>query len=143
MRLVIVFFLLSLAYASSTQEVRLSKLGGTPLGNDPPRPYADLSFSASSTTKGWDDLYSRTNSTSHPDEYELASSPGEGELSSGALLSDRAAPSEFPADREKPGNATGVIAVVLCLGALRLYFTSPGFRKFLWETFSPLSPLGY
>jgi len=134
MRLVITFLSLSLVFASSTQEVRLSKLGETPMENDPSRLWPDLSFSVPSTTGGWDDLYR---------EAELQPAEGETALSSGALLPNWPAPTQLPSARDEPGSVIGIIAVVLCLGALRLFFTSAGFRKFLWETFSPLSPLGY
>jgi hypothetical protein len=44
---------------------------------------------------------------------------------------------------DRSDNVAGVTAFVLLFGALRLYFTSPKFRKILFDTFSPLSPLGY
>jgi hypothetical protein len=140
-KLSIWFVLVSLPFPASTLELGLTTSGWTLRESDLSQSIADLSFLAPSTTSGWPELDSATNGASHPSEDECASSSAVG-FSRTAFDPGNASPPEIP-DRDQPGNVTGVMAVALCWGALRLYLKSPGFQKFLWETFSPLSPLGY
>jgi len=105
--------------------------------------YANLS--GASTTSGWSDLYGGTmaDDAGNAIEYELASYSRDPVLADAAFDRDSLSPPDSAMNKEESDNITGVIAIVLLMGALRLYFKSPGFRNFLFETFSPLSPLGY
>jgi hypothetical protein len=97
------------------------------------------------TTSGWTDLYSGmiADDAKHSFDCDLASYSGDLIFSSTLFGRNSVGFEGSSMNRDKPYNITGVVAVALLIGALRLYFTSVGFRKLLFETFSPLSPLGY
>jgi hypothetical protein len=76
-------------------------------------------------------------------EYELASYSVGLVLSSAPFDHNSVGPVDSSMNRDKPDNITGVTAIMLLIIALRLYFKSLNFRKLLFDTFSPLSPLGY
>lgn len=76
-------------------------------------------------------------------DHELASYSADLILPSDPFDQNSIGPVDTSANRDKPGNIIGVTAIILLIGALRLYATSPSFRKLLFDTFSPLSPLGY
>ena len=143
MRLIIASVLLCLAFPFLTPGTRLSNFGGTTAEDNMTVGYTDLSLA--STTSGWSDLYGAViaDGARNPVEYELASYSGDPVLSTAPSDGNSVGPADTSIYRDKPDRITGITAIMLLIGALRLYFTSPGFRKFLFDTFSPLSPLGY
>ena len=100
-------------------------------GSDITRPQPDQLSPAAATAGGWRDLYSVSQASTYNPE----------DLYSGD--SDSAGTDSLPRNRNRSDKVTGVTAIVLVIWALRLYFKSPGFQRFLFEEFSPLSPLGY
>jgi hypothetical protein len=143
MRLIIDTTLLFLAFPFWTPGASLPNSSGTTAEVNITVGFRDLSSPA--TTSGWTDLYGGTigRGAKSPFGNELDSYPGDSMLSS--ARSDRNSLDQVDAsvNRDKPGNIAGVTAIVVLIGALRLYFTSLSFRKLLFDTFSPLSPLGY
>jgi hypothetical protein len=79
----------------------------------------------------------------HLSEYELASYSVGLVLSSAPFNHNSVGPVDSSMNCDKPDNITGVTAIMLLIIALRLYLKSLSFRKLLFDTFSPLSPLGY
>jgi hypothetical protein len=137
MRLIIGTVLLCSMFPLLTPGTRLPNSSGPTAEVNITVGFSDLSSPA--TTSGWTDLYRGTigEGAKSPFGNELASYSGDSMFSSAPF--DR----NSLVSRDKSGNITGVTAIVLLIGALRLYFGSLSFRKLLFDTFSPLSPLGY
>jgi hypothetical protein len=130
-KLILCFVSLSLALPAWTTGIRPLNLDIT---SDNEIPIPDNSFPTSSTTSGWSDLYSDKlrDDPGGPTDYltRLTSNPFP-------------YPPEISPATDNVNAMIGIIAASIMVGALRLLFSSPAFRKLLWDTFSPLSPLGY
>jgi hypothetical protein len=143
-KLILCFVSLSLAFPAWTTGIRPLNLE---IASDNEMPIPDNSFPASSTTSGWTDLHldDLRDEPGGPTDYLAASSSAQADLT--LLIFDRPTPTPGPPEIPPPADNVnamiGVIAASILVGALRLLFTSPAFRKVLWNTFSPLSPLGY
>lgn len=143
MSLIVKTVLLGLIFPLLTPGTELSKFGGTTPEVYITLGYRDLSLPA--TTSGWTDLYRSmiADGSKNLFDHELASYSADLILPSDPFDQNSIGPVDTSANRDKPGNIIGVTAIILLIGALRLYATSPSFRKLLFDTFSPLSPLGY
>ncbi len=97
-----------------------------------------------STTSGWSELYSGPPADSAGNfvaDESASYSKDLVALNATPLYGVR--PATTSINRDQSAGITGITAILLLIGALRLYFSSRVFRKFLFDTFSPLSPLGY
>lgn len=101
---------------------------------DPPAP---------STTSAWSALYATGYDEPNPAADASAWYSGGPVFHAPQADWYSAAPADSAANRDEPDRIVAVIAIVLLIGALRLYLSSPRFQKLLYDTFSPLSPLGY
>jgi len=108
-------------------------------------PIPHTSFPASSTTSGWTDLHldELRDEPGDPIRDQIVYSSAQTDLIHRAFDRPTHGPPEIPPPTDNVNAMIGIIAGSILAGALRLLFTSPAFRKFLWGTFSPLSPLGY
>jgi hypothetical protein len=140
-KLILCFVSLSLALSAWTTGIRPLNLDIT---SDNEMPIPENSNPASSTTSGWTELYSDQlrDEPGGPTDYLAASSSAQADLTH--LTSNPFPyPPEIPPATDNVNAMIGIIAASIMVGALRLLFSSPAFRKLLWDTFSPLSPLGY
>jgi len=142
MRLISDTFLLCMAFPFFMSGTGLSNLGGTTAEDNITAGYKDSSQPA--TTSGWTDLYSGmiADGAKNSFDYGLPSYSGD-PIRPSAPFGLNSIGVDTSVNRDKPSNIAGVTAIVLLIGALRLYFGSLSFRKLLFDTFSPLSPLGY
>ena len=121
----------------------LPDFGGISVDNQLTTSDADLSIAA--TSSGWSDLCGDAiaNGIRNPVEYDFDSYGVNVALSPLPFDRDTIGTADTGTNSDRSDNVAGVTAFVLLIGALRLYLTSPKFRKILFDTFSPLSPLGY
>jgi hypothetical protein len=143
MRLMVGSVLLCLAFPCWTPAIRLSNFDETAEQDDKTVGYTDLT--QASTTSGWSDLYSGMIADGPANSVTDGFPSYREHLVPSSSLFDRNSfgPPHTFMNRDEPSSVIGVTAVVFFIGALRLYFRSAAFRKFYFDTFSPLSPLGY
>ena len=139
MRLLIFALSLCLAFPLVTLGLQSSSFSDAPQDN------AGSDYAAvDSTTSGWSELYSGplADSAGNFVTDEIASYSKD-LVTLNATPPYGVRPATPSINRDQSAGITGITAILLLIGALRLYFSSRVFRKFLFDTFSPLSPLGY